>query len=376
MPKLRIATRLAQKTLGMRYLMDVISLDATLVRGSHGRPTDRPEDGPLFITSKPDLLGAGPVAAGDVKSLLLEHVFGAAKPIAERRHDAIGMLGTAGSRARLPGDRGGMARIGHRAMPHWHRRSRPLPADEPGLAASRQGTARRSPMLNSRAASASRPGWDPRDWTLDQAVRVYAALCKHLRRRADERCGSIGFAAPPTSGNWSRSIAACRCTPISRATRCARRKALRSNMRAVFEAVAHRNPYPAEQLTEAAWNQLVLKALFVGSRCTRLSDSTVARNPTLARMLCDYAHERWAASRPVSPELWRCVGPFATGSVLADFDALFERGTPGEQQAAALALARGHRSRSGAAARNCMRRRHGAAAARAWPGSGSPAAGN
>jgi hypothetical protein len=84
MPKLRIATRLAQKMLGMRYLMDVISLDATLVRGSHGRPTDRPEDGPLFITSMPALLGAGPVAAGDVKSLLLEHVFGAAKPMARR----------------------------------------------------------------------------------------------------------------------------------------------------------------------------------------------------------------------------------------------------------------------------------------------------
>ena len=84
LPKLRIATRLAQKVIGMRYLMDVISLDATLVRGSHGRPTDQTEDGPLFITSRPDLLGTGPVAAVDVKALLLEHVFGAANPIARR----------------------------------------------------------------------------------------------------------------------------------------------------------------------------------------------------------------------------------------------------------------------------------------------------
>lgn len=75
-PKLRIAGRLAQKLLGMRYLMDVISLDATLVKGSHGRPTDRPEDGPLFISTAPELLGDGPVAATDVKRLLLEHVFG------------------------------------------------------------------------------------------------------------------------------------------------------------------------------------------------------------------------------------------------------------------------------------------------------------
>jgi predicted AlkP superfamily pyrophosphatase or phosphodiesterase len=74
-PKLRIATRLLQKSLGMRYLMDVISLDATLVKGSHGRPTDRPEDGPLLITSRPDLLGEGPLAATGVKDLLLAHVF-------------------------------------------------------------------------------------------------------------------------------------------------------------------------------------------------------------------------------------------------------------------------------------------------------------
>jgi predicted AlkP superfamily pyrophosphatase or phosphodiesterase len=77
--KLRIAARLAQKMLGMRYLMDVISLDATLVKGSHGRPTDRPEDGPLFITSRPDLLQQGPVAATDVKRLMLDHVFGASE---------------------------------------------------------------------------------------------------------------------------------------------------------------------------------------------------------------------------------------------------------------------------------------------------------
>jgi len=76
--KLRIGLRLAQKVLGMRYLMDVIPLDATLVRGSHGRLTDRAEDGPLFITSEPELLGEGPVAAIEVRDLLLDHVFGAA----------------------------------------------------------------------------------------------------------------------------------------------------------------------------------------------------------------------------------------------------------------------------------------------------------
>jgi len=75
LPKLAVATRLARKALGMRYLMDVIGLDATVVRGSHGRPTDRAEDGPLFITTAPELLADGPVPAAAVKQLLLDHVF-------------------------------------------------------------------------------------------------------------------------------------------------------------------------------------------------------------------------------------------------------------------------------------------------------------
>ncbi|MBA2594794.1 MAG: hypothetical protein H0U97_22150 [Gammaproteobacteria bacterium] len=82
--KLRIAMRLAQKKLGMRYLMDVISLDATLVKGSHGRPTDDAQDGPLFITSAGELAGEGPVAATDVKRLLLDHVFTRSSAIARK----------------------------------------------------------------------------------------------------------------------------------------------------------------------------------------------------------------------------------------------------------------------------------------------------
>jgi hypothetical protein len=73
--KARIAWRLAQKMLGFRYMMDVISLDARLVKGSHGRPTERPEDGPLLISSDPGLLSEGPIAATAVKELILDHVF-------------------------------------------------------------------------------------------------------------------------------------------------------------------------------------------------------------------------------------------------------------------------------------------------------------
>jgi hypothetical protein len=82
--KARIAWRLAQKIMGFRYMMDVISLDAGLVKGSHGRPTDKPEDGPLLISSAPELLAAGPVSAIAVKDLILDHVFASGAQAARR----------------------------------------------------------------------------------------------------------------------------------------------------------------------------------------------------------------------------------------------------------------------------------------------------
>lgn len=74
MPKLRVAGTLAKKMLGFRYLMKVISLDATLVRGSHGAITDRLEDGPVLISSERDAVH-GPVEATAVRDIILAHLF-------------------------------------------------------------------------------------------------------------------------------------------------------------------------------------------------------------------------------------------------------------------------------------------------------------
>jgi predicted AlkP superfamily pyrophosphatase or phosphodiesterase len=52
----RIAWRLLQKRMGFRMLMDVVPLDASLVRGSHGRRPARPEEWPLLITRRRDLV--------------------------------------------------------------------------------------------------------------------------------------------------------------------------------------------------------------------------------------------------------------------------------------------------------------------------------
>ncbi len=57
-PKARAAWRLVQKKLGFRTLFDVVPLDATLVRGSHGLPAADAADRPLLIGD-----GAAPAEA-------------------------------------------------------------------------------------------------------------------------------------------------------------------------------------------------------------------------------------------------------------------------------------------------------------------------
>jgi hypothetical protein len=113
---------------------------------------------------------------------------------------------------------------------------------------------------------------------------------------------------------------------------------LRTAMRTVFEAVAHHNPFPAEQFSQSARNHMVLKALFIDSSLHPIHSLDRRWNLELARILCDYAHERWAAGRPVTPQLWRGVGRFANNAALADLARVLEMGSAIEQTAAALAL--------------------------------------
>ncbi len=78
---------------------------------------------------------------------------------------------------------------------------------------------------------------------------------------------------------------------------------LRTNVKGVFEAIAHRNPFPAEHFTDARWNQMVLKALFIGSSLQPIVGLRERMNDDLARMLRDYADERTAAGRDVPADL-------------------------------------------------------------------------
>jgi predicted AlkP superfamily pyrophosphatase or phosphodiesterase len=73
-PKAQVGAKLLRRKLGFRGLLDVIPLDATLIKGSHGLPAASPDVGPLLMTDTPVLLKGGQVDATAVCNLILAHL--------------------------------------------------------------------------------------------------------------------------------------------------------------------------------------------------------------------------------------------------------------------------------------------------------------
>ena len=183
------------------------------------------------------------------------------------------------------------------------------------------------------------PGWNPTGWSREQAARAllllalpagdpvaWGAILTRVQETADVgEAVALGQALPLLPHPETHVLRA--------------REILRTNITAAFESVACRNPWPARWLPEDAWNQMVLKAVFVGSRLHTIVGFGERANPDLSRMLADYAHERWSAGRPVDPELWRAVGPHADAEALEDLARVLSEGGEREREAAALGLA-------------------------------------
>jgi len=72
--KLRVGVRLLQKMLKLRYVMDVIGLDASVVKGTHGLAPDTPEEGAVLLSSC-EVSAVDRIPATAVKNLILDTVF-------------------------------------------------------------------------------------------------------------------------------------------------------------------------------------------------------------------------------------------------------------------------------------------------------------
>lgn len=188
------------------------------------------------------------------------------------------------------------------------------------------------------AAAQALPGWSPHRWTVADAARIlivsglpaddppFAARLQSLCQTADPAELAAfyrGFALYPSPETLEPLVG----------------EGLRSNIRSVFEAIVLDNPYPPRYLDQHRWNHMVLKALFIDCPIGRSLGIDERRNEELARIVLDFAHERWAAGRVVPWEIWRLVGPFARGAALDDISRAMAGDDPVEQRAAALALA-------------------------------------
>ncbi|MGH1342036.1 MAG: EboA domain-containing protein [Nannocystales bacterium] len=80
-------------------------------------------------------------------------------------------------------------------------------------------------------------------------------------------------------------------------------EACRTNSEVVFRAVACGNPYPAAHFPDDSFNQLVLKAVFMGVPVEEINGLSRRVTAELLRMADDFAAERTAAARPVPADI-------------------------------------------------------------------------
>ena len=113
-------------------------------------------------------------------------------------------------------------------------------------------------------------------------------------------------------------------------------EALRTNITPVFEAISMRNPYPSAYFDDQQWNQMYLKAAFMQLDLAAIVDVDERSNADLARIISDYAHERWAASRQIDAMIWRPVSKFMNEVLLTDMKRLLDSNDPSENKAGAL----------------------------------------
>tara|TARA_R110002096_G_scaffold27577_6_gene84197 strand:- start:1817 stop:2707 length:891 start_codon:yes stop_codon:yes gene_type:complete len=114
---------------------------------------------------------------------------------------------------------------------------------------------------------------------------------------------------------------------------------LRSNIVDIFDSISLGNPFPTENFSDEAWNQMVLKAIFITRPLYRIRGIESRSNAALAEAISDLAHERWAAGRKITPEAWRSCSCHLTDRIIGDLQRMAESDDPNDRCAAALVIA-------------------------------------
>jgi hypothetical protein len=206
-----------------------------------------------------------------------------------------------------------------------------------GLAPRKLGKADLVPSADERhAADQLRHGLDPTDWSVDQTARICFTLAFY---QADDASFAHQVSLLVDTSEINELLAIFRgfaLFPHPQALEPKAREAIRSTMRPVYEAMAHRNPYPLEFFDEAAWNQMIVKAFFLDSSVWQIQGMDQRYNTDLSIMLIKLVQERWAAGRFIAPEIWRGAVPCANSEgVTVILQALGGKASEQEMQAIA-----------------------------------------
>lgn len=100
-------------------------------------------------------------------------------------------------------------------------------------------------------------------------------------------------------------------------------------------------PYATEHLSDAAYDQAVLKCVFVGVPITPLDGVPERVTPECSRMLAALVHERVAAGRDVPAEVWTVIDKYPHAEEIAAIEA--ELQSPFEDRRAAAERALSYR---------------------------------
>lgn len=145
-------------------------------------------------------------------------------------------------------------------------------------------------------------GWQPEKWSLAEAIRVLFNL--HAIYKTDHAAKILSSVYQFTELN--EQTAFLKGLPLYPQTSFFvdwAKEAVRTNTRSVFAAVALFNPYPAENFSEAVWNNMVLKAVSWNYSLQDIYGMVNRDNAALAQMFNEYAREQIGAKRPVSQDL-------------------------------------------------------------------------
>ncbi len=181
------------------------------------------------------------------------------------------------------------------------------------------------------------PDWLPQHWSLETLGRLLLLL-----NQTPDRLESL-FSALYSTGSVNEQVALLQALPfLAESERYLywAQEGFRSHITAVFNAIALNNPYPTRYFDSTLWNQLILKAIFIGSPLQLVQGIDDRANLNLARMAIDYVHERWAAGRDVTPEIWRLIAPFVSMDDRSDLARALQMPNPLQQLAVALICSR------------------------------------